>query len=242
MRVIENENLGGAMSLGNDGRTRIDLSHTVGDGLITYKGLPAPVICDFLSRADSASHYAEGTTFQIGLITMCANTGTYVDSPFHRFEDGDDLSRLPLDRLADLDAVLIDATEREGRAIDVATFGSVDVADRAVLVRTGWDKHWRTDAYFEGHPFITRDAAEYLANNGAVFVGIDSLNIDDTDDGTRPAHTSLLGAGIPVCEHMANLAGLPVQGFRVSAVPVKVEGMGTFPVRAYATIEGARQV
>ena len=225
------------MASERDGRTRIDLSHSVSEGMITYQGLPAPVICDFLSREDSASHYAEGTTFQIGQITMCANTGTYVDSPFHRFEDGDDLSRLPLDRLADLEAVLVDATERDGRAIDVDALGSVDVAGRAVLVRTDWDRHWRTDEYFVGHPFITKGAAEHLVESGAIFVGIDSLNIDDTEDGARPAHTALLGAGIPVCEHMANLKSLPTQGFRVSAVPVKIEGMGTFPVRAYATFE-----
>ena len=228
------------MATKSDGRTRIDLSHTVRDGLITYKGLPAPVICDFLSREASADHYADETTFQIGQITMCANTGTYVDSPFHRYEDGDDLARLPLDRLADLDGLLIDATGQGGRAIDLDAFESHDIAGRAVLIRTGWDRNWRTDAYFEGHPFITRAAAEHLVEKGALMVGIDSLNIDDTDDGTRPAHTVLLGAKIPICEHMANLGALPTGGFRVSAVPVKVEGMGTFPVRAYATLEEAR--
>jgi kynurenine formamidase len=210
----------------------VDLSHTVEDGMVTYRGLPAPVICDFLSHEASREVYAPGTEFQIGKIDLCSNTGTYVDSPFHRYRDGVDLSGLPLERLAELDAVVVDSGGE--RAIDADAFAGLDVAGRAVLVRTGWDRHWRTDAYFEGHPFLTASAAERLLDVGAVFVGIDSLNIDDTDDGTRPVHTALLGAGVPICEHMTNLAALPAGGFRLSAVPVKVRGMGTFPVRAYA--------
>jgi kynurenine formamidase len=215
-------------------RKRVDLSHTVRDGMVTYKGLPAPVICDFLSRADSESHYAQGTTFQIGQITMCANTGTYLDSPFHRYEDGADLAALPLDRLAELDGVLIDASE-DGRIVDLDRLRSTDLRGRAVLIRTDWDSHWGDESYFEGHPFITREAASYLVEQDVLLVGIDSLNIDDTADGTRPAHTLLLGAEIPICEHMTGLSDLPSDGFRLSAVPVKVEGMGTFPVRAFAT-------
>jgi arylformamidase len=221
---------------GPDGRARVDLSHTVEDGMITYRGLPAPVVCDFLSREDSRAQYAPGTEFQIGRIDMCSNTGTYVDSPFHRYADGDDLSALPLDRLADLDTVRVDVTGAEGRAIDRSILLPYEVAGKAVLVHTGWDRHWRTDHYFEGHPFLTAGAAEHLVKEGAALVGIDSLNIDDTTDGSRPVHSALLAAGVPICEHMTNLGAVPVDGFRFSAVPVKVRGMGSFPVRAYAVL------
>lgn len=222
---------------GSADRTRIDLSHVVEDGMTTYPGLPAPIVCDYLTRERSRDVYAPGTEFQIGVVTLCANTGTYVDSPFHRYPDGIDLSELPLDRLADLDAITIDATG-DGREIGVEAFASRDVAGRAVLVRTGWSRHWRTPEYTTGHPFLTEEAAVHLANAGALLVGIDSLNIDDTPPhGPRPVHSVLLAAGIPICEHLADLSPLPVDGFRFSAVPVKVKGMGTFPVRAYATIE-----
>jgi arylformamidase len=213
--------------------TRIDLSHVVEDGMVTYKGLPAPVVCDFLSREASREHYAPGTEFQIGTVQLCANTGTYVDSPFHRYPDGADMSELPLDRLADLDAVVVDSRER---ALDRSALEGHAVAGRAVLVRTGWDRHWRTDAYFEGHPFLTKDAAAFLVEQGALVVGIDSLNIDDTTTGERPVHSTLLAAGIPICEHLTNLAALPTEGFRFSAVPVMMKGMGTFPVRSYAVV------
>ena len=215
------------------GPTRIDLSHVVEDGMVTYKGLPAPVVCDFLSREASREHYAPGTEFQIGTVQLCANTGTYVDSPFHRYPDGADMSELPLDRLADLDAVVVDSRER---ALDRPALEGQAVAGRAVLVRTGWDRHWRTDAYFEGHPFLTEDAAAFLVDQGALLVGIDSLNIDDTTTGERPVHSTLLAAGIPICEHLTNLAALPTDGFRFSAVPVMMKGMGTFPVRSYAVV------
>jgi arylformamidase len=213
----------------------IDLSHTVEEGMITYRGLPAPVICDFLSREQSREHYAPGTEFQIGEIRMCSNTGTYVDSPFHRFPDGADLSELPLERLADLDAVKVDVPGATG-GIGADALSAYDVSGKAVLIHTGWDRHWRTDSYFEGNPFLTADAAAWLVERGAALVGIDSLNIDDTSGGERPVHSALLGAGIPICEHLTNLAAIPTPtGFRFSAVPVKVRGMGTFPVRAYAT-------
>lgn len=213
----------------------IDLSHEVEHGMITYKGLPAPVICDFLSREDSRKHYAEGTEFNIGKIEMVANTGTYVDSPFHRFADGIDLAELPLESLADLDGIVVHAQEY-GRAIPGEAFQGKEVAGKAVLVHTGWSRHWRTDQYFEGHPFLTRAAAQFLADSGAAFVGIDTYNIDDTTDGTRPAHTILLGNRIPICEHMRGLEELPERGFRFHAAPVKVKAFGTFPVRAYAVL------
>jgi kynurenine formamidase len=220
----------------NADRHLIDVSHTIESGMITYKGLPAPIICDFLSREASRSIYAEGTEFHIGTIEMVANTGTYVDSPFHRYADGIDLSELPLESLADLDGVVVRTTDMHGRGVDRRTFEGVDVHGRAVLVHTGWDRHWRTDAYFEGHPFLTSSAAQFLADAGAALVGIDSYNIDDTDDMARPVHTILLGAGIPIVEHLCNLDALPDDGFRFHAVPAKVKEFGTFPVRAYGVV------
>ena len=211
----------------------IDLSHAVEQGVVTYKGLPAPVMCDFLSREASRKFYAEGTEFQIGKIEMVANTGTYVDSPFHRFADGKDLSELRLEQLADLEGVVVRVT---GRAVGQDAFAGVDVRGKAVLVHTGWARHWATEQYFEGHTFLNEDAAVFLRDAGAVLVGIDSYNIDDTNDGRRPVHTTLLGAEIPICEHMCELERLPVEGFRFSAVPVKVKGFGTFPVRAFARL------
>lgn len=214
----------------------IDLSHTVEHGMITYKGLPAPIICDFLSREDSRSHYAPGVEFNIGKIEMVANTGTYVDSPFHRFADGKDLAELPLESLADLDGVVVHA-QKLGRAISSEPFLGMDLKGKAVLVHTDWAQHWGTDQYFEGHPFLTKGAVELLVKAGATFVGIDTYNIDDTNDGTRPAHTTLLGNNIPICEHMCGLEALPDHGFRFHAAPVKVKAFGTFPVRAYAVLE-----
>jgi len=213
-----------------------DLSHTIEHGLVTYRGLPAPVICDYLTREDSRRLYAGGTEFHIGRIEMVANRGTYLDSPFHRYEDGKDLSRLALESLADLDGLVVSADGRAGRAVGRDAFGGADVKGRAVLVRTGWDAHWKTEQYFEGHPFLTEDAARFLADEGAALVGIDSYNIDDTADGRRPAHSILLGADIPIVEHMRGLGLLPREGFRFSAVPVKVKGFGTFPVRAFAVV------
>lgn len=212
----------------------IDLSHTVEDGLITYRGLPAPVICDFLSREESREHFAQDTEFHIGKIEMVANTGTYVDSPFHRYAKGKDLAQLPLSSLADLPTVVVRATERR---IDASAFAGLDVAGKAVLVETGWSQYWKADAYFEGHPFLTEDAANHLRDQGVTLVGIDSLNIDDTDDGRRPVHSTLLAADIPIVEHLTNLTAVPRLGSRFFAVPVKVKAFGTFPVRAFARIE-----
>ena len=213
----------------------IDLSHSIEHGMITYRGLPAPLICDFLSREASRQHYAEGTEFHIGRIDMVANTGTYLDSPFHRFADGKDLSELPLNSLAGLDGVLIRATEM-GRAITREAFTAVKLRNRAVLVHTGWDRHWRTDAYFEGHPFLTEGAARFLLESGVKLVGIDSYNIDDTGDKRRPVHTTLLRNEIPIVEHMTGLDQLPADGFQFFAVPPKVRAFGTFPVRAFARV------
>ena len=218
-------------------RLLIDVSHTVEEGMITYKGLPAPIICDYLSREASRRLYAEGTEFQIGKIEMVANTGTYLDSPFHRFADGKDLAALDLATLADLDCVVVRVAARSDRAITPAAFAGLVLGGKAVLVHTGWDRHWRSDQYFEGHPFLTADAAAFLVQAGATLVGIDSYNIDDITDGYRPVHTALLGAEIPIVEHLCGLEHLPDQGSRFFAVPVKVKGFGTFPVRAFAIIE-----
>src|ERR1019366_3733407 len=215
-------------------RNLLDLSHTVVEGMITYKGLPAPLICDFLSREASKKHYAEGTSFHIGKIEMVANTGTYLDSPFHRFADGKDLSELALEQLADLDGVVVHVDALRERAVNSGIFTCVDLRGKAVLAHPSWPRHWGTDQYFEGHTFLTQSAAEYLRDNGAVLVGIDSYNIDDTNDDRRPVPTILLGANIPIVEHLCNLEKLPDGDFYFSAVPVKVKGMGTFPVRAYA--------
>jgi kynurenine formamidase len=215
----------------------VDVSHVVEHGMVTYKGLPAPLVCDFLGREQSRSHYAPGTEFHIGRIEMVANTGTYLDSPFHRYANGKDLSELPLDRLANLEGVVIPADPSKGRAIDCTVFRGHDLRGKAVLVRTGWDAHWRTDQYFEGHPFLTRDAAEYLLEAGVALVGIDSLNIDDTCDLSRPVHSLLLAAEVPIVEHLRGLGRLPRAGFRFFAVPVKVKGLGTFPVRAFGLVE-----
>lgn len=214
----------------------IDLSHTIVDGMMTYPGLPAPHVCDYLSREASEQHYGDGTTFQIGRIDMVANTGTYLDTPFHRFEDGCDLSQIELPRLAQLDAVVVRVAGSGSRAIDRLVFGPIDVRGKAVLVHTGWAQHWGTPQYFDGHPFLTEAAAVYLKEQGAVLVGIDSLNIDSTSDGTRPVHSTLLRAGIPIVEHLGHLERLPAEGFKFSAVPPKVKGMGTFPVRAFASL------
>jgi kynurenine formamidase len=213
----------------------IDLSHTIEDGMITYKGLPAPLICDHLSRAESREVYAAGTEFQIGKITMVANTGTYIDSPFHRYADGADIAAFELQALVALEAVVV-AVSEETRAVGLEAFTGLDVTGKAVLVRTGWDRHWRTDRYFEGHPFLSAAAAEHLRSARAALVGIDSYNIDDIADMKRPVHSVLLAAGIPIVEHMCGLRQLPATGSRFTAVPPKVKGMGTFPVRAFATL------
>ena len=217
-------------------RTRlIDISHVVEDGMVTYKGLPAPVICDWRSREESRAIY-DGAEFQIGKVEMVANTGTYVDSPFHRYADGKDLSELPLESVADLECVVVRVDPALGPAIDSIPFKESEISGRAVLFHTGWDRLWRTDAYFESHPHITERLAERLAKAGATLVGIDSMNLDSIATGARPAHTILLGSEIPIAEHLCGLSSVPPNGGRFSAVPVKVKGCGTFPVRAYVAV------
>ncbi len=215
----------------------IDLSHTIEDGLITYKGLPAPVICDYLSREKSRRFYEEGTEFQIGKIDMVANTGTYLDCPFHRYADGKDLSQIQLEQFTDLEAVVIRHDyEKEGLAVTLRAFLETELKHKAVLVNTNWDQKWKTEAYFENHPFLTEEAAEYLVSQSVKLVGIDGHNIDDTRTNRRPVHTILLKKDILIVEHLTHLDQLPSKGLFFSAIPPKIKGMGTFPVRAFARI------
>lgn len=214
-------------------RTLVDLSHRIADGTVTYKGLPAPHICDYWTREQSAGLYEDGATFQIGRIDMVANTGTYIDTPFHRYAEGDDLAGVDLARVAALPALCVRSA---AQAVDVDAFAGLDVAGHAVLIHSGWDRHWGSEAYFEDHPFLTEGAARMLAERGAALIGIDSHNIDDTRAKRRPVHTILLGAGILIVEHLTGLCALPDRGFRFTAAAPKIAGMGTFPVRAFAEI------
>jgi arylformamidase len=214
----------------------IDVSHTIEHGMITYKGLPAPLVCDYLSRERSQEFYSEGTEFQIGKIEMVGNTGTYVDCPFHRYADGKDLSQTALQAFANLKGVIVRADFRNDIEIGKSVFEKVDVYHKAVLVNTNWSLHWRTDKYFENHPFLTEEAAQYLRDKGARLVGIDSHNIDDTRGNARPVHSTLLKADILIVEHLCNLNQVPDSGFYFNAVPPKIKGFGTFPVRAYAEV------
>lgn len=217
-------------------RRLIDLSHHIEHGVVYYKGLPAPVICDYLSREDSRALYEPGTEFHIGKVELITNTGTYIDCPFHRYADGRDVSQMPIERFVDLPACVVRISARAGRAIGPTHFEGLDVRGQAVLVHTGWDRHWGTDQYFDGHPYLTADAATLLRDGGAVLVGIDSMNIDDTDGGTRPVHSILLREEILIAEHLCHLEAVPDRGFTFTAVPPKLVGVGTFPVRAFATL------
>ena len=214
----------------------VDLSHAIVDGMTTYQGFPGPAMCDFWAREDSAAFYDDGSSFHIGRIDMIANTGTYLDTPFHRYEDGDDLAAIALDQMAALAGVVVRQPWEDGLAVGVDKFEGVDVAGKAVLVHTGWDRHWGNEAYFEGHSFLAAEAAEWLVDKAARLVGIDSYNIDDTRTRSRPVHSTLLRSGVLICEHMTNLGALPDEGFAFTAAPPKVVGMGTFPVRAFALL------
>ncbi len=215
-------------------RTLIDLSHTIFDGLTTYKGLPPPHICDYLSREQGCAKYAGQHQVQIGRIDMVANTGTYIDVPFHFAEDGDDLAQVSLQRFADLPGLCLHLPDQE--VIDKSDICHLPVTDKALIVHTGWSRHWNTAQYFEDHPFLTASAAKWLVEQRVLLVGIDSHNIDDTKGMLRPVHELLLSHGILIAEHLTNLAQLPEHGFEFCAIPPKIKGMGTFPVRAFARI------
>ncbi|MCU0468543.1 MAG: cyclase family protein [Arcicella sp.] len=216
----------------------IDLSHVIEEGVVTYKGLPAPVICDFWTREESKQFYEEGTSFQIGKIEMVANTGTYLDTPFHRYEAGKDLSEILIEQTAMLEAVIIRVFYRQTLRIDKSYFEGLALTNKAVLVNTNWDENWKTDAYYTNNPFLTAEAADYLVSQGVKLVGIDSHNIDDVAGKSRPVHSILLKNEILIVEHLCNLSSIPDNvPFKFSATPPKIKGMGTFPVRAYAVIE-----
>jgi arylformamidase len=214
----------------------VDLSHTIENGLVTFKGLPAPVICDYLSREDSKKNYEEGTSFQIGKLELVSNTGTYIDCPFHRYENGKDISEVELERFVDIEAMVIRADFKHSLAVTIDHFKNKDIAGKAVLVHTGWDAYWNTEKYYTDHPYITKEAAEYLCDIKVSLVGIDSHNMDDTRTRSRPAHTILLHKEILIVEHLCNLASVPNEGFTFTAAPPKFKGVGTFPVRAMAKV------
>ena len=214
----------------------VDLSHTIEDGLVTYKGLPAPIICDYLSREKSREVYETGTEFQIAKIEMVSNTGTYIDCPFHRYEHGKDLSQVTIEAFADINGIVIRADHRKALAIDATFFKEKEIRGMAILVHTGWEVHWNTAEYFQNHPYLTEDAALYLRKCGVKLVGIDSLNIDNTQNKSRPVHSTLLASDILIVEHLCNLGKLPDEGFTFSALPPKFKGVGTFPVRAMAKL------
>lgn len=234
--IIEEKHKRKPIDVPKEHKVLIDLSHTIENGLVTYKGLPAPIICDYLSRENSKQFYAEGTEFQIGKIEMVTNTGTYIDCPFHRFAHGKDLSEVALECFADLDAIVIRVPFTETLAITSTHLQGYEIRNRAVLIHTGWDQHWNTELYYESHPHLTKEAAEYLRDCNVKLVGIDSHNIDSTIGRERPVHTTLLGAEILIVEHLCNLYLLPEDGFTFSAVPPKFKGVGTFPVRAMAKL------
>src|SRR5215813_2731086 len=240
LRRVEEPHRGSRGVPRDAGRSRrlIDLSHPIHHGLVTYPGLPAPEITDHLSREASVGKYASGVTFQIGRISLVANTGTYLDSPWHRYAEGADLSGLRLEKLVDLEGVLLRATGTGRRAIDVLDLAPLEVRGKAVLLHTGWDVHFETSQYAKDAPFLTDAGAAWLAEQGSALVGIDSINIDDAGDAARPAHSRLLAAGIPIVEHLRGLEQLPASGFRFSAAPPRIRGFSSFPVRAFAIVDG----
>ncbi len=215
----------------------IDLSHDITHAMTTYPGLPGPEISEHTTRAESAGRMSPGASFTIGRVCMVGNVGTYIDVPFHFYAEGDDLQRVAINRVAGLRSVVVDAPGGN-RATGTATFNGVDVTGRAVLIRTGWDRHFGTSEYGVEAPYLSSDAVDLLVSSGAALVGIDSVNIDDIGDLTRPAHCGLLGNGIPIVEHLTGLAALPVDGFEFTAAPPKFTSLGTFPVRAYARVTG----
>jgi kynurenine formamidase len=247
LRVVEEQHRGtrGGPSAGGVVATRrrfVELSHVITEGMTTYPGLPGPQITPHMTRAASRTTYAPGTEFAIDRISMVGNTGTYLDSPYHRYADGPDLSGLALETLADLPAVVVRTAGTGLRAVDVGAVAAHEVEGRAVLLHTGGDAHWGTPEYGRDAPYLTGAAARWLADHAARLVGIDAVNIDDVSGadpatiGTRPAHSVLLAAGIPVVEHLTGLGQVPPHGARFSAVPPRVAGFGTFPVRAYAVV------
>ncbi|WP_307807521.1 cyclase family protein [Naasia sp. SYSU D00948] len=243
LRIVEEQHKGSRSVLAaqpvSAASPLVDLSHAIREGLVTYPGLPAPTITPHLTREASRERYAEGTEFGIDTITMVGNTGTYLDSPFHRYADGADLAALTLDQLVGLRAEVFRLTDAEDRGIPAAVFADRELRGAAVLLHTGWDRHFGSEQYGAPAPFLTEEGARFLVEQGVALVGIDSVNIDDTSPdarGARPAHSLLLRAGIPIVEHLTNLDQVPPSGATFTAVPPKVERFGTFPVRAFAVL------
>jgi kynurenine formamidase len=217
----------------------VELSHTIREGMVTLPGIPSPSIRPHLTRAQAVERYAPGTTFVLDVIDLAGNTGTYLDTPFHRYEGGSDLAATRLETLVDLPAEVFHVTDAASRGIGAATFAGRELRGKAVLLHTGWDRHFGTPEYVESAPFLAPDGVEYLAAQGVVLVGIDSENIDNTEaeaHGERPAHSTFLASGVHVVEHLTGLGELPESGALFTAVPPKVEGFGTFPVRAFAKV------
>jgi arylformamidase len=214
----------------------VELGHVIRAGMVTYPGLPGPEITPHLTREASRGRYSPGTEFAIGRISLVGNTGTYLDSPYHRYPGGADLAAIPLERTADLPAVVVRVTGTRQRGIDVGALAALDVRGAAVLLHTGDDARFGSPAYAEGAHFLTEAGAAWLAGREPALVGIDSVNIDDAADGRRPAHSLLLAAGIPVVEHLTGLGQLPPAGSWFTAAPLRVEGFGTIPVRAFARL------
>lgn len=224
--------------------TVIDLSHPLDESIPMFPGQPAPTAVELMSRADSAERYSKGTTFLVQRYEFTGSSGTYLDAPFHRYEDGDDLSVLPLARTVNLPGIRLDVSSRvvEGsRAVEVEDISPLDVAGAALLICTGWSKRWDGPTYLDPNPYLSEAAATLLVEQGVGLVGIDSWNIDDTGDSSRPAHTSLLRAGIPIVENLTNLDQLPTTGFRFSAAPLAIRGGSAVPVRAYAIVDSSQE-
>jgi len=216
----------------------VELSQVIRAGMTTYPGLPGPTITSHLTRRASRQHYAPGTEFAIDELTLIGNTGTYLDAPYHRYAGGADLSAISLEQTVDLPAVVVRMAGAPQGGIDVGALAALDVHGTAVLLHTGDDARFGTPAYAENRHFLTRAGANWLVDHGAALVGIDALNIDDTDDAERPAHSLLLAAGIPVVEHLTGLGQLPPTGARFTALPLRIEATGTIPVRAFARLPG----
>lgn len=215
--------------------TFVELSHEIENGMPSYPGIPGPHISALLDHEASRARYDNQAEFYLGMIEVAGNTGTYIDSPFHRDPTGDDLSQIPLEAVAGVSAVVVDCEMDVDRAVDVeATPG--EIAGRAVLVRTRWDTRWGSEEYWSSGPFLSASTVKLLAEARPALVGVDFSNVDDTDDPARPAHTQLLRANVLVLEHLCNLYLLPPTGARIYAVPLRIKGGASFPVRAFAEL------
>ena len=214
----------------------VDLSHTIEDGMGVLPGLPSPQIGAHLTHEASRDKYDDAEFF-LGKVDMPANVGTYIDSPFHRFKDREDLSRIPLEHLVGLPGLVLDCSEASTRELH-PELPDRDLDGVALLVRTGWDQKWATDTYFGPAPYLAEAFATELIERRVGLVGVDTWNVDDTTTRRRPIHTGLLDAGIYIVEHLRGLDGLPARGFRFFAPVISLRGGASFAVRAFAELEG----